>query len=191
MVARASWSCALSSSVDVGIALVTLEMAAPTVDWLAGLKEELTASPVCLLDEGRESERETEPAVVERCGVTASGEGERCDDKSWFDVLPLTEGAPEVPSAGRKMTRIFFSWMVCLAVCSMWLHCNPISPRPRVMCNIMAYDGSDVAEFHIRSHGDGLDEELVTAAGIRRRVLLHGLEEHCKDVITNSPKFAI
>lgn len=167
---------------------MTFETAAPMADWpeVAGLNAELTASPVCLLDEGRDSGRETEPtgALEERCGVTASGEGERCDDRSWFDAVPLTEGAPEVPSAGRKMTRIFLSWIVCLAVCSMWLHCVSISLHPVLICAGPSYNRSNVGELHIGLDSNGLDEELVTATSIGRRVLLHGLEEHYEAIST-------
>lgn len=161
---------------DVGIALATLETALPIIDWLAGLNAELTASPVVLAEEGRDSGRETEPVVV-RCGVTASGEGERWDETS-FAVVPLTDGAPEVLSAGRKTTRIFFSWMVCLAVCSMWLHYIPISPYSCTKCGGLSYNGANVAKLHVGGHSDGLDKELVTATGIWRRVLLHGLKQN-------------
>lgn len=35
-------------------------------------------------------------------------------------------------SAGKKLTRIFFSWMDCLLVCSMCDHSNHCQPRPHV-----------------------------------------------------------
>lgn len=42
------------------------------------------------------------------------------------------------------------------------------------------HDRLHVAELHVSRDWDRLDQELVSALGIRRRVLLHGLEEDCR-----------
>jgi len=61
-------------------------------------------------------------------GVDASGDGERAPwdwDGVFAAAMPFVEdlGNGVDASAGRKATRIFFSWMEDLFVCSMWAHC--------------------------------------------------------------------
>lgn len=41
-------------------------------------------------------------------------------------------------------------------------------------------DRLDVAKLQVSRDWDRLDQEFVSALGIRRRVLLHGLEEDCR-----------
>lgn len=113
----------------MGIALDTAAAAAPTLDVtpdVAGLYADSRASPRFLLPAGRDSGRETDPtgvSVEPRWGVTASVEGgDETMESSYF--TPLVFAGVERPSAsaGRKMTRIFLSWMDDLEVCSILDH---------------------------------------------------------------------
>lgn len=186
MVALASFSWASMSWLDVGIALATLAAAAltdaPTPDAVpevAGLKVSRRISPRFLLSDGRDSGRETDPtgcSVEPRWGVTASGEGDGSRDSRW-EAAPLVLGVAIESSAGRKTTLIFFSWMEDLAVCSMWDHCSDVSTDQRA--EETTYKGCNVSELLVRRDQYRLNEELVAALCVWRRVFLHRLEEDC------------
>jgi hypothetical protein len=88
---------------------------------VAGLKASFLISPRFLLSAGRSCGRETEPALSTkpRDGVEPSGEGEGSSESR---LAPLALAGVEASPAGRKRTRIFFSWIDDLAVCSMCDH---------------------------------------------------------------------
>jgi len=122
IVAFASASCSLRSSTDTGMVLATRWATccrAPCFSVTARFSAEAVASPRFLL-----SGWLTAPmgSAVGRCGVTASGVGDRWDEAFSWVPTPLILGAGVVvitSSAGRKLTRIFFSWIDDLDVCSM------------------------------------------------------------------------
>ena len=155
---------------------------APTPDAVpevAGLKVSRRISPKFLLSDGRDSGRETDPtgcSVEPRWGVTASGDGDGSIDSRW-ETAPLVLGVALESSAGRKTTLIFFSWIEDLAVCSMWDHCRRVSTDQRAWGS--TYKGCNVGELLVRSDENRLNEELVAALCVWRRVFLHRLEEDC------------
>lgn len=79
-----------------------------------------------LLCEGVESMSFSAGALDRRCGVAAEGVGDWAyaggsSSREPLDRPPAARPLEE-PSAARKRTRIFFSWMADLAVASMLLH---------------------------------------------------------------------
>lgn len=52
-------------------------------------------------------------------------------------------------------------------------------------CGEETYNRGDVIEFHLTSDRHGLDQELVLAFGIRRGLLLHGLQQHYNNPISS------
>lgn len=127
----ASVNWAFRSSVLVGMVFEILFATAVTVEVSeAGLYAELTESPRLLASDGRESMEETGPLGVTDVrldGVTASGDIDCCDGVEC--LTPLTpdcgvSGVCSGPFGGRKTTRIFFSRIEDLFVCSMWDHCR-------------------------------------------------------------------
>jgi hypothetical protein len=151
---------------------------------VAGLYTSSLISPRCLLPAGRSSGRETGPdgSCRLRWGVTASGVAEATSDSR---LAPLTRAgvvAAAAPSAGRKRTLIFFSWIDDLLVCSMCDHYNLFSPAS-CLYRSPTYQRSDVGKFFVGSDENRLHEELVTALGVWRWVFLHGLEENYANVL--------
>jgi hypothetical protein len=67
------------------------------------------------------------PVGAVACGVTASGDGEAPAGVDSMCEIPFTALAGVEASAGRNWTRIFFSWMADLLVCSTCDHCGMLS----------------------------------------------------------------
>ena len=115
----------------------------------------------------------------EACGVTASGAG---GEDSRRDVeAPLEVGLEGVEaSAGRNWTRIFFSWMEDLLVCSTCDHCSSMSVASSSHeSRSEVYQGLGVVDLLTGGDADCLHEELVAAFGVGWWIFFHGLQEHC------------
>ena len=89
-------------------------------------KAVLLISPRFLLPTGRSLGVETAPVAKTDecvCGVDGTGELYAAGPSSWCDRDGVeTAPAAAEPSAGRKLTRIFFSCILPFAVCSMFAH---------------------------------------------------------------------
>jgi len=87
-------------------------------------------------------------------------------------------GVPELPSAGKKTTRIFFSSIISFAVFSTFCHYfNQRADHGKHA--LLAYNSCDTAQIPLRRNSNGLNEEFVTASSVWRRVFSHRLEKHC------------
>ena len=89
-----------------------------------------------------------------RCGVTASGEGDDGSSERSSRWLTAPFVLVLVPSAGRKMTLIFFSWIADLFVCSICDHCGYKRQFCPTLPEGVPYKRSNVRELLICANKD-------------------------------------
>jgi hypothetical protein len=110
--------------------------------------------------------------------VTASGEGDEGRSERSSRMLGALFGlgvAALVPSAGRKMTLIFFSWIADLFVCSICDHYGFTRQFCPTLSEGVPYKRSNVRELLIWADKDRLYKELVATFGIWSGIFLHRL----------------
>lgn len=96
---------------------------------VAGLYTSFLISPRFLASDGRSSWYETGPTASDepRWDVAVSGEEAWSSDSRLAPFMLAELSVRAVPSAGRKRTLIFFSWMDDFDVCSICDHCTRVS----------------------------------------------------------------